>query len=152
MYTCIVCKEEKEGDPVMTNNAGSFCGECRAAMQAKSAESRKRIMLEWDGRCIWCNNVITAATRQNCDEEKRVCIPCAAHRDWLLKCIRHSDKPLKYILATEEREKAGREKRKKENAVQLQAHAVQPDLPSEAEARLRRVELMLGKLTQALGV
>ena len=99
----------------------------------------------------WCGEKITPATMQAGKDDENVCQPCTTRRDWLLKAIRLSDRPARYVARTEERERPMREEREK--AMQAAKPPVAAEtVPNEAEARLRRLELMLNKLTQALGV
>ena len=155
MYTCGMCKKSVEGEVAFKNAAGSFCPECKAIIHARAAEGARARRAALNGHCIWCCEKITPDKMQSGKDDENVCQPCTTRRDWLLKAIRLSDRPARYVARTEERERPMREEREK--ATQA-AQAAKPTvtatdaLPNEAEARLRRLELMLNKLTQALGV
>jgi DNA-directed RNA polymerase subunit RPC12/RpoP len=151
MYTCSMCKKAMEGEVAFKNRAGSFCPECKAIIFARSAEGMRARRAALNGYCLWCGKKITPATMQACKENDHVCLSCATRRDWLLKAIRLSDRPARYVARTEERERPMREEREK--AMQAAKPPVAAEtVPNEEEARLRRLELMLNKLTQALGV
>ena len=151
MYTCGMCKKSVEGEVAFKNGAGSFCQSCKAIIHARAAEGARARIAALDGHCVWCGQKITPATMQPGKENDHVCQPCTTRRDWLLKAIRLSDRPARYVARTEERERPMREEREK--AMQaFQPPVAAETVPNEAEARLRRLELMLNKLTQALGV
>ena len=151
MYTCGMCKKSVEGEVAFKNGAGSFCPECKAVIHARAAEGARARSAALNGHCVWCGEKITPATMQAGKDDENVCQPCTTRRDWLLKAIRLSDRPARYFARTEERERPMREEREK--AMQAAKPPVSAETaPNEAEARLRRLELMLNKLTQALGV
>ena len=151
MYTCSMCKKAVEGEVAFKNGAGSFCPECKAIIHARAAEGARARSAALNGHCVWCGEKITLATMQAGKDNENVCQPCTTRRDWLLKAIRQSDRPARYVARTEERERPMREEREK--AMQAAKPPVAAEtVPNEAEARLRRLELMLNKLTQALGV
>ena len=151
MYTCSMCKKATEGEVAFKNGAGSFCPECKAIIHARAAEGARARSAALNGHCVWCGEKITPANMQAGKDDENVCQPCTTRRDWLLKAIRLSDRPARYVARTEERERPMREEREK--AMQAAKPPVAAEtVPNEAEARLRRLELMLNKLTQALRV
>ena len=146
MYTCNRCKKAFENEPAMVNGAGSFCAECEVHRKMKMAEAMKKRVEERDGGCVWCG------TKLKPDEQRdAVCRDCQTNRDWLLKCIRHTEHVAKYVAS---REVAERESREARIAAQKSTVVTQPTTngdPSNAEARLLRMETMLNKLMTALG-
>lgn len=163
MYTCKMCKGMFGGEPALKNAAGEFCFECKATIRARIADGTRARGLALNGCCMWCGEKITDKNRvaraNDPDKrgEKHVCSDCSVNRDWLLKCIRFSDKASKYAARAEDREREGREERNKRQSENRSVCDVIKESqfqgqPSEQEARLSRVEMMLNKLTQALGV
>ena len=151
MYTCSMCKKATDGDVAFKNAAGSFCKECKAIIHSRAAEASKARSHAPNGCCRWCGEKITTATMQTGKDDEHVCQPCTTRRDWLLNAIRHSDRPARYVARTEERERPMREERAK--AMQAANMPLfEGTAHNDAETRLRRLELMIGKLTNALGV
>lgn len=152
MYKCSMDGNNHDGEPALKNACGTFCPECKAKIHAKAAEGVKERIESLNGCCIWCGEKITEANPSGKSHEGcNIHETCEQKRDWVLKCIRHSDKMAKYVARTEERERPMREEREK-----AKRSAEQPTMaetvPTEQEARLRRVELMLNKLVNSLGV
>jgi hypothetical protein len=144
---CSCCKKEMIS-PKITNAAGSFCEACYNDWVAKGRQTRERNKAMYGGYCIWCGDRITPDIMQKHFPDANVCQPCCNRRDWLLAAIRLSDHPAKYVARIEEKEKEGREQREK-----IIMSAEKPaNAPSDDEARLRRIELMLNKFSKALGV
>lgn len=153
MYTCGMCKKSVEGEVAFANNAGNFCRECKAIIHARAAEGTRARSAALNGHCVWCGEKITPkAPAGKSHKGCNIHLACEARRDWILKCIRFSDKLAKYVARTEERELPMREERKKAMQAAKPTVAAAEAVPNEAEARLRRLELMLNKLTQTLGV
>ena len=152
MYTCNMCKKSVEGEVAFKNGAGSFCPGCKAIIHARAAEGMRARSASHNGHCVWCGEKITPATMQAGKEDENVCQPCTTRRDWLLKAIRLSDRPARYVARTEERERPMREEREKATRAAKPTVSAAESVPSESEARLLRLELMMNKLTQALGV
>ena len=151
-YNCCMCKRTFTGTPAWKNAAGDFCPECRAEVMKRMAEgNRNRVRNSPDG-CIWCGRPLHEVRYHGKDRESvNTCADCETHRAWLLKCIRVSDRPAKYVARVEEREAEGR----KEREIRAPAKPVQLPLqpqPTESEARLARVEKMLNTLMVQLGV
>jgi hypothetical protein len=154
MYTCGMCKKRVEGEVALKNGAGSFCSECHAIIRERSAEGMRARSAALNGHCIWCGEKITKANPAGgggSHASVNVHLACERNRDWALKCIRHSDRIARYVARTEERERPLREEREKAMRAAKPSIAAE-SVPSDDEARLRRLELMLNKLTQALGV
>lgn len=151
MYKCAMCKEDKLGEPAMTNACGPLCALCKAAMHAKSLEACQRRVGELSGRCRWCGLPITPETQQHSGEHHdggNVCQPCAKHRDWLRACILHSDHPATYVASHEQRAAPIRKNRQIAQAV-----TVKPITETESVAvRMERMERMMNKLAEKLGV
>lgn len=153
MYTCGMCKKSVEGEVAFKNGAGSFCPECKAIIHARAAEGARARSAKLNGNCVWCGEKITPSDPAGKSHEAcNIHVACEARRDWILKCIRFSDKLAKYVARTEERERPMREEREKALQSAKPTVVATEAMPNEAEARLRRLELMLNKLTQALGV
>ncbi len=155
MYRCNMCKQVKEGEPAFKNGAGLFCEQCKTIIHERAKTALEKKVAERAGNCVWCGELITSANAQKGKEDEHVCLRCEKNRDWLLKAVRWSERPARYVARIEERERPLREEREKAKAMQ---EAAQPklkldnlELPGQ-EDRLRRVELLLSKLTEALGV
>ena len=141
MYKCKRCKQSFETQPAVTNGAGSFCADCEAYRKARQAAELKSRVEDRNGGCVWCGSQLTA------DEQRdSVCAGCQSNRDWLLRCIRHTEHVSKYVAS---REAAERETRAARIAAQKTTQTNSD--PSNAEARLLRMEKMLNKLMTALG-
>ena len=150
MYKCSMCKQETDGEVAFKNAAGTFCRECKSIIHARAAEaSRQRDTA--NGWCRWCGKKITPATMQAGKHNENICQPCSTRRDWLLKAIRLSDWPARYVARTEEREHQMREERAKSMKT-ANMPLFEEAAKNDADSRLRRLELMIGKLTNALGV
>lgn len=151
-YNCCMCKRTFTGTPAWKNAAGDFCPECRAEVMKRMAEgNRNRVRNSPDG-CIWCGRPLHKVRYHGKDRESvNTCADCETHRAWLLKCIRVSDRPAKYVARVEEREAEGRKEREIRAAAKPVQLPLQPQ-PTESEARLARVEKMLNTLMVQLGV
>jgi len=153
MYTCSMCKQQFDGDAAFKNACGEFCADCKATIHARSSRGAKERNQAMKGHCLWCGERITPAKMQAGKDDENVCLPCSTRRDWLLRAIRLSDRPAKYVARTEERERPLREERQK---VMRSASHRNPEEAGAAadgqEQRLCRLEAMLTKLTQSLGV
>jgi len=151
-YICCMCKKTFAGEPAMRNNAGRFCPECNMRLRARIAEGCRNRVRTSQECCIWCGEQIKHVRDHGSDRESvNICKACETHRAWLLKCIRVSDRPAKYVARVEAREavdRKAREIRAVEKPVQI------PSRPIVAESgeRLARVEMMLNKLMEQLGV
>jgi len=146
-----MCKRTFTGTPAWKNAAGDFCPECRAEVMKRMAEgNRNRVRNSPDG-CIWCGRPLHEVRYHGKDRESvNTCADCETHRAWLLKCIRVSDRPAKYVARVEEREAEGRKEREIRAAAKPVQLPLQPQ-PTESEARLARVEKMLNTLMVQLG-
>jgi len=151
MYTCGMCKRSVDGEAALKNRAGSFCAECKVIIHARSIRGVRERSRAWDGKCGWCRQPITKGPMQPSREGEHVCYRCDRNRKWLLKAIRLSDHPALYVARTEERERPMREERAKAE-IAVKQEIAEESAQSDAEARLLRLERMLKKLTQALGV
>jgi hypothetical protein len=147
MYTCNRCKKEYDGEPAMKNNAGIFCAECEAERKRRVSESHKQRIKSLNGCCIWCGEKVE---KHKIGSDDHMCEPSKRLRDHLLKCIRFSDHAAKYVAAREAIEAPKREARLAA-AMAARKEATPEPTPSDAEARLLRMEKMLNKLTAALG-
>jgi len=150
-YICCMCKKTFEGEPAMRNNAGRFCPECNMRLRARIAEGcRNRVRTSPEG-CIWCGELIKDNRNHGDDYESvNICTACENHRSWLLKCIRVSDHPAKYVARVEARE-AGKRKERKIRAADKQVPEPPKPVITESEERLARVEKMLTVLMEQLG-
>jgi len=149
-YRCARCKEEQLGPPAFTNAAGVFCATCKADIHRLAGAGAQARIAALNGACVWCGKPIAPEERQRFGCGDNVHAWCANNgRDWMLGCIRSSDHLAKYVQRVEEREGPLREARKAE---------AQAKLPLSAESvpnttvRLDRVETLLAKLADALGV
>ena len=152
MYTCTGCKKQFADSPAITNACGSFCAQCKAQMIEKSANSRHETSRALNGCCLWCGEKITPELALSGHPDENVCKLCRGHREWLLKVIRLSDRPIKYANRTEERERPLREEREKFMIATAKTKSAVATETTESDARLLRLEGMLDKLTKALGV
>lgn len=155
-----MCKQTKSGSPVFENNAGTFCQTCRDEMKRRSVAAVLKKRENFDGKCMYCGGTIdekhpssemlygAGGYRSHCE--------CDTKRDWVLRCIRHSDKIAKYVEKTEKKEKPLREARLREAELKSQESAKLrktgnskcEDSPDE---RIARLEKMIENLTNALG-
>ena len=151
-YNCCMCKRTFTGTPAWKNAAGDFCPECRAEVMKRMAEGNRNRVRNSPGGCIWCGRPLHEVRYHGKDRESvNTCADCETHRAWLLKCIRVSDRPAKYVARVEEREAEGRKEREIRAAAKPVQLPLQPQ-PTESEARLARVEKMLNTLMVQLGV
>lgn len=162
VYKCVMCKKDFSGEPALKNAIGCFCFECRRIMKERQAVGTKKRYKNrhCDGGCYcaWCGKKITNenAYHSTAEDKNRlhgVCRECQNHRDWLLKCIRLSDRPSMYIKFVEEREAPKRIER--EALLKAQAVTIVETNNSNSkndEARLLRIEKMLNRLTNEFGV
>jgi len=152
MYNCAMCKKQMDGDAALINAAGMFCQSCKEIMHERGVESRLTNNQTTAGYCVWCRHKITPANAQ-ANKDVNVCTPCAGKRDWLLGSIRLSEHAARYVSRIEKRERPMREKRNKASAIANP----QPPVAAEkttppADDQMRRMELLLTKLAQALGI
>jgi hypothetical protein len=183
MFNCSMCKEEFQDPPAMINATGKYCAGCKGEINARSVNTRKhrhviRTRVPTAERaCIWCGS---AGPFHKCQEDTAtVCKVCHTHRQWLLKCIRYSDKAAHYVAKREATELPLRQEREAQAAalrdqarkaseakadalvtggelgmkpaVQVLQVLREPMLDTAQIDRLARVEAMLQKLTAALG-
>ena len=135
----------------MRNNAGSFCPECNMRLRARIAEGCRNRVRTSQGCCIWCGEQIKHVRDHGSDRKSvNICTACETHRAWLLKCIRVSDHPAKYVARVEARE-AGARKERKIRAADKQVPGPPKPVIMESEERLARVEKMLTVLMEQLG-
>ena len=151
IYNCCMCKKAFTGVPAWKNAAGDFCPECRAEVMKRVAEAnRNRVRTSPEG-CIWCGEPLKEVRYHGKDHKSvNTCAECEKHREWLLKCIRVSDHPAKYVARVENREAGERKEREIRAAARPVPMPSQP-VVTESEARLARVEKMLNTLMEQLG-
>ena len=155
MYTCCMCKKEfsEKQDQPFVNGAGKFCPGCKKTIHQRAAEGQRRRVAELEGRCMWCREKITEANAQPGKTKENVCYRCSKNRDWLLACIRRSDHPAKYAARAENRERDGRELNEKKEEAKIISMVSAPVVAvDQTEARLSKMEEMLSRLSEALGV
>lgn len=150
MYKCATCKGTFNGIPRLKNNAGEFCEKCDSIRLAKMEAGIKKRSIELGDKCQWCGDDI-----HNRKEGTHVCNDCQKKRDWLLKCIRFSDKPANYVARVEEKERIQRlERERKQSELSHKITKTAPQTnennPSEL-SRIDKIEEMLLRLTNALG-
>ena len=143
-YICNRCRTHHEGQPALKNNCGSFCDGCRSEILIKMQAGRRRTTRNQTDICIWCGRKIKEGDRDGTDN---LHVKCGSNRDWLLMCIRYSDKPFRYITSKEEKEKPLRRQRELLNHP---SEETQHDSGTD-EKRIERLENMLEKLVSALG-
>jgi hypothetical protein len=177
-----MCKGEFQDPPAMINGTGKYCAGCKGEILARSFNTRKhnratRTRVPTKRACIWCGST---GPFHKCEEDiATVCKVCHTHRQWLLKCIRYSDKAAHYVAKREEKELPLRQEREAQAAalrdqarkaaeakpdalvtggdlgmkpsVQVLQVLREPMLDTAQIDRLARVEAMLQKLTAALG-
>ena len=143
MYTCVMCKRLFDGEPAMKNGAGSFCSDCKQEIQRRSVAAMKDKKTEG---CAWCGCRLT--TDQ--DIQQGACRSCEKHRGWLLKCIRRSDHPYKYVEHVEERESENRKQkeleRKEQEKEKRDTVAIKLTPETALLSRVDSIENTLGKL------
>ena len=83
------------------------------------------------------------------DREGCVCKDCVKNREWLLKCIRFSEKAARYVAARETAE-APERKAKVERSIEV-AHLFTNQSQSSESERLGRLEALIEKLVSGLG-
>jgi hypothetical protein len=76
--------------------------EVRSSVKARQEEKRNGT-----SNCVWCGD-----ETEHHESEGSVCYRCKQNRNWLLDCIRISDRPFKYVSAREEVESKARNDRK----------------------------------------
>lgn len=140
MFKCCSCKNEYAGTPDMTNACGDFCVECHEQKKMKQRNSTK-----YSDCCRWCGDYLTnrntSMKRLKRGENTYVCKRCEHMRDqWLLKCIRHSDKAFRYVKSREEKYKDERKRPQRQTSIVTD------------NARLDRMELILERLVSELGI
>lgn len=146
-YTCAMCKKEFGGKAALANACGTFCAGCTEIMRERAVRSFRKRALSLDGRCLWCGETITDATRQVNKDDEHVCKLCRAHRDWLLKAIRVSAHPARYVARTEEREGPMREEREKaERAAAKERYGQDRGQKNDDASRIDRIEQLLLEL------
>ena len=157
MFTCATCKREFSGAPTQKNACGSFCFTCVEQQKERRAETtiRNRPIINGIGYCKWCGEALTGENQHasQARAEKFVCISCAKNRAWLLKCIRHSSTPAKYVTRVEIREKPLRMNRRdiiiaEQNAAHI---ADKGDESGNLAKRMNMIEGMLFTLVKELG-
>ena len=156
MFKCATCKNTFEGAPSMNNGAGAFCSGCDGARKHKAAEATRARFAEMGDDCMWCGE--PGPHKDKHRAVSRVCLACVNGRDWLLRCVRHSNKAADYAAKTEERELPLRRERQAHEAAAkvaareaLENACAAPAARDDSTERLDRLEKMLMKLTEALG-
>ncbi len=149
MFKCVFCKKEFTGEPVMRNGSGAYCKECKDELVRRMRIASQARRENFDGCCVWCGKKLTSENIRRGKNNSGVCRSCDTHREWLLACIRHSDKPAKYVSRVEDKECILREAR---NAKKRQSAPQHIDTGKEALDRLSRLENILGKLASEFGI
>jgi hypothetical protein len=104
--------------PAMQNACGQFCETCKAEMHAKASESMKQRIEALNGVCVWCGEMITdTSPAGKSNEHCNIHASCESKRDWVLKCVRYSDRMAKYVTRIEDREKPIRDIREQQVSV-----------------------------------
>ena len=171
MFTCTMCKEEISGEPVLVNAAGSFCADCnREVNDRKTAGIRRHYGrtnnnpdMELDMRmgdtCAWCLKEINKANPPSLRTTALIHRGCDSHRNWLLECIRVSDRPYEYVARVEEREKPKRVQREVEKrlAEAEQEKTVSVEVSAQEDnrnenPRMDRLEKMMEILIREFGI
>lgn len=167
MFTCKMCKQTVDGDPARTNGVGQFCLKCHNEISSRGRKSQnitckcgapvhskgmcsacyqkmwqanRRFQEHYGSQrtCIWCGDYITKNNEQTGKTDENVCRDCSSGRNWLLKCMRYSDKAAKYVACRETIAAAYRAKLKIE----------QDDRP---DGRIDRLERLMETLVRKLG-
>lgn len=155
MFKCNKCHTNTEGEPAFKNAAGSFCVHCKKIIHELAADAMRERNKQLLDICPWCGDKLhdgnRLATRDKLAEN--VCAVCSKNRDWLLKCIRHSDRPSRYASRVELREKAGREQRFAEEKAKLSLATESISNRAEsADEKIARLENVLKKIQFAFGI
>lgn len=134
MYECCMCKRHFSGVPAMQNGIGCFCPECREIKRIKTKQGHRPRRVS--DKCNWCGSPMSPYRQHH----GAVCPACERNRDWLLRCVRHSDYPLKYVLRTREK----RVVKEKEEAIKPIAQAERMSIES--------ISRTLAKICDELGI
>lgn len=129
MYTCVMCKQVKDGEPAMKNGPNHcrfYCSECRTKWINLIAQKRlnhhrlPKVYIAGPviGKCKWCGGKVSAESIEA--KQGNVCNVCHENRDWLLTCIRYSDHAARYVAKAEEREAKTRKELVQENAKEIE--------------------------------
>jgi hypothetical protein len=94
--------------------------------------------------------MINDTNKQKSKDDSMICRKCDLGREWLLKCIRNSDKAANYTARVEKKEAPIREARAKAQHKNIAQEI--PQVDTTTQIRLSRLEHLLGKLAQELGV
>jgi DNA-directed RNA polymerase subunit RPC12/RpoP len=152
MYTCSRCKKDFDGEPFFKNAAGTFCQQCKKYIMDRMKEARITSNNALRGICLWCGEKITSENSLSAShDDEHVCRRCAKNRDWMLRCIRYSDRPAKYVARIEEKEAPARKAREIESENIRNSLKVN-EIPNAIDYRLDRLEKLLFKLSDELGV
>jgi len=152
-FTCSTCKGSFLGLPAMTNACGTFCLTCKHRILQRRMDAG-RAPKEFDGRCLWCGEMIPEGKRTSTRPDgeivhENVHMECRGRRDWILRCIRYSDRVAKYVAAREAEEAPAREARAIEAARRSAAQPVSAAPTASAsslENQVRELREMLSKL------
>lgn len=148
----------------MVNNAGSFCQDCKDKTIEKMHATLAKKREESKGICKYCGDVDKHLQNYKWPADT-VCPRCTAWVDRALKLVRYSGAAHYYINRIEEKESAARDARikakedqKKAELIKQQEPSKQYDLPLKndaspvQDARIDRIEMMMMKMIQELGV
>ena len=162
MYKCCMCKNEFDGEPVSRNVCGFYCATCHDEKSRRVVEGITMPKTRSKTNCRWCGKVLTSGNvgRKNAaGQPTYICQHCDdVGRKWLLKCIRYSDKAFCYVSLREEGCKAEREERlqREKEIARRREQDSQSAIPvatkPEDPDRLDKIESMLGRLFEELGV
>jgi len=111
--------------------------------------------LSWDRKCLWCKTDI-----ENTGEKtEKVCTKCQTNRDWLLHCIRQSERPFNYVSRVEQKERNERTERlQREEKERIEiiereekGNVVHEKINESNDRRIDHIESLLLKLIENLG-
>jgi len=109
--------------------------------------------LTWDRKCLWCKTDI----EDTGEKTEKVCTKCQTNRDWLLNCIRQSERPFNYVSRVEQKERNERiERLQREEKERIEIiereEKVIPEKNNESnDKRIDNIESLLLKLIENLG-
>jgi hypothetical protein len=157
MFTCSSCKKfYSENELSHINPTGKYCKDCNTKRLSKAVNAR---LNNRKTNCSWCGEPLSNSKLDNASSEySSVHASCANNRDWLLKCIRYSDKPFKYITKKEAENKPIREERKKIEEIEEKSINFENQINIKKEEKIENLEKMVfylyesvQKLTNSLG-
>lgn len=120
-YQCKMCKRSFAGAPSRKNGVGAFCEACSREISNRQRKPKRIATINGNLAhevCVWCGDVLTDGNRRSHgdrDLSDNTCVVCDKNRGWLLRCIKISEKPAKYVASKEQKYGAIRKENAKRN-------------------------------------